>query len=114
MAIQNQLLQQIVAKIAILTIPVMLYEEDPSENDYGNFIIDMMAKSFLSGGNMTQHNGNAQQKNSQIKSSKDVLALYQTISAVIDNAEIRITQRRKELQNVRECGSRLTKHRFSY
>lgn len=64
---------------------------------------------------MSQHNNvNIQQKNAKIKSSKDVLELYQTISKVIDNAEIRIAQRRKELQNVRECGSRLTKHRFSY
>lgn len=65
---------------------------------------------------MTENKNNdwPQSDNQLKKSTAEVLELHQAISAIISNAENRIIQRREEFQNARECGARLTRHRFSY
>lgn len=53
------------------------------------------------------------QSANQSKKTAEIIEMYQTISAIINNTESRITQRREEFKNAREYGARLTKHRFS-
>lgn len=39
---------------------------------------------------------------------------FRSVAGQVAESERRITQKREELNDVKQCGARLTKHRFTY
>ncbi|WP_410685918.1 hypothetical protein [Avibacterium paragallinarum] len=54
-------------------------------------------------------------KNHAFKCEKSVeKEIKQAVALHLSETELRVEQKRKEFENVKQCGARLTKHRFSY